>query len=168
MTTMRTRVTMSRRVRGFAAAFYLAAGAAAAHHSYAMFDISKALVVGGSVAKVEWTNPHVFVWLYVPKSGEPGKYGLYAFETDGPTLLTRRGWTKDTLQPGEPIRIQYFPLKDGRTGGELIRAIRADGSATAIDPLLPGVSRIPDVPGVPGAPGVPGLPDVSSIPDVSR
>ena len=119
--------------------------AANAHHSYAMFDLSKATVVRGSVAKVEWVNPHVFVWLYVENPNDPAKYDLYAFETDGTAQLMHRGWTKQTLVPGEAIRVQYFPLRDGRPGGELIRAIHADGQATEAGPLLPGASLVPDL-----------------------
>ncbi len=128
----------------FAGLLCVAPGAYA-HHSYAMFDLSKPVVVRGSVAKVEWTNPHVFVWVYVEKTSERGKYDLYAFETDGTVQLMHRGWTKQTLSPGEAVRIQYFPLRDGRPGGELIRAIHADGHATEPSPLLPGASLVPDI-----------------------
>ncbi|HEU4618908.1 MAG TPA: DUF6152 family protein [Gammaproteobacteria bacterium] len=110
-----------------------------AHHSYAMFNMSKAAVVQGTVARLEWVNPHVFVWLYVERPHEPGKYDLYAFESGPINLMTRYGWTKNTLAVGEKISVYYFPLKDGRTGGSFIKAIHADGRETLGDPFQPGV-----------------------------
>ena len=53
-------------------AFALAFGVATstdAHHSYAMFDGTRTATIKGTVAKLEWTNPHVFVWMYVPNRG---------------------------------------------------------------------------------------------------
>jgi hypothetical protein len=65
-------------------------GTTQAHHTYAMFDRSKTQTLRGTVAKLEWTNPHVFVWLDVPSVNNPGKYDLYA-------LI----WPKQPLQTGE-------------------------------------------------------------------
>jgi hypothetical protein len=115
--------------------------AALAHHSYAMFDMSKALAVQGSVAKVEWANPHVFVWLYVKQPNATGKYDLYAFENGPVGILTRFGWTKDTFRAGDRIGVQYFPLRDGsKKGGYFIKAVRQDGSVQIGDPNAPGVA----------------------------
>jgi hypothetical protein len=100
-------------------------GGAAAHHSYAMFDLNRVVSVQAVVAKVEWVNPHVFVWAYVAKSG--GGHDLYAFETDPVSRLVAEGWTKDSLPPGEKVTIEYAPLRDGRQGGSLRRAKRANG-----------------------------------------
>jgi Family of unknown function (DUF6152) len=126
---------------GIAVALTLGAASAFAHHSYAMFDTSKSVVVRGSIAKVEWVNPHVFVWAYVEKLDQPGKYDLYGFETGPINMLTRNGWTKDALAAGEKVRIQYFPLKDGRPGGSFIKAIHADGRELIGDPFSPGVAE---------------------------
>lgn len=125
-----------------AAAFAcLAAPAALAHHSYAMFDTTKSVFVKGTLAKVEWVNPHTFVWLYVEKKDAPGKYDLYAFENGPITMLMRNGWTKDTLKVGEKLTIQYFPLKDGRTGGSFVKAIHEDGTESIGDQFAPGVAE---------------------------
>lgn len=100
-----------------------------AHHSYSMFDASKKVTVTGTVAKLEWTNPHVFLWLYVPKSESPGKYDLYAFENGSLGALTRLGWSATALKPGEKITLQYWPLKDGRKGGHCEKVIFSNGRA---------------------------------------
>src|SRR5262245_53307730 len=112
-----------------------------AHHSYAMFDHSRTVTLEGSVAKVEWVNPHVFVWLYVKKQGgKPGEYDLYGFENGPVTMMMREGWTKDTLRIGEIVSVQFFPLNDGRNGGYFIKAVHADGRVSVGDRHAPGVS----------------------------
>jgi hypothetical protein len=112
----------------FAAVASLAVAApVTAHHSYAMFDASKTLTVAGTVAKLEWMNPHVFVWVYVSDSSAKGGYALYAFENGSPNVLTRLGWNKATFKAGEQISIEYWPLKDGRSGGHFLSATYADG-----------------------------------------
>jgi hypothetical protein len=98
-----------------------------AHHTYAMFDDSQTATVQGTVAKLEWTNPHVYIWIYVPKAHEPGKFDLFAFENASINVLTRIGWTKTMLKIGERIAVEYYPLKDGRAGGHFIKATLADG-----------------------------------------
>jgi hypothetical protein len=105
-----------------------AVATAGAHHSYSMFDGTRTLEVAGTVAKIEWTNPHVFVWVYVPNAKSESGYDLYAFENGAPTALAREGWSKTTFATGEPVTIEYWPLRDGRTGGHFAAATRADGS----------------------------------------
>jgi hypothetical protein len=104
------------------------ATAASAHHSYAMFDGTRTATVKGTVAKLEWTNPHVFVWVYVPNAARENGFDLYAFENGSPNVLARMGWSKDTFAAGEELTFEYWPLADGRTGGHFARAVRADGS----------------------------------------
>ncbi len=109
------------------AAQLLATAPAGAHHSYSMFDDSQTLTVQGTVAKVEWMNPHVFVWIHVPNPQAPGTYALYAFENGSVNVLARLGWTKYSLAAREKITVDYFPLKDGRPGGHFIKGTLADG-----------------------------------------
>jgi len=123
-------MTVSRYVRGALASafgFGVAAGAAA-HHSYAMFETTRTAVVTGTVAKLEWTNPHVFIWVYVPNTARDNGFDLYAFENGSPNVLLKRGWTKETFAVGEKLSIAYWPLADGRTGGHFAVATRVDGS----------------------------------------
>jgi hypothetical protein len=93
-----------------------------------MFDATRTFKVAGTVAKIEWVNPHVFVWAYVPNPESESGYDLYGFENGPPSALAREGWSKTTFAAGEPVTIEYWPLRDGRTGGHFASATRADGS----------------------------------------
>jgi len=105
----------------------IVAADAVAHHSYAMFDPARTVTVTGTVAKIEWTNPHVFIWVYVPNAARESGFDLYAFENGSPNVLLKRGWTKETFAVGEKLSIAYWPLADGRTGGHFAVATRVDG-----------------------------------------
>jgi hypothetical protein len=106
----------------------LLANTGAAHHSYSMFDGTRTLTVTGTVAKLEWTNPHVFIWVYVPDPAQATGFELYAFENGSPNVLARSGWSKTTFAEGETLTIEYWPLADGRSGGHYKQATRTDGS----------------------------------------
>jgi hypothetical protein len=93
-----------------------------------MFDRIKAVSAIGTVAKIEWVNPHIFIWAYVPKSS--GGYEPAVFESASINELRRQGWTRDTLKVGEKITIEYWPLKDGRAGGYFLTATHEDGTKT--------------------------------------
>jgi hypothetical protein len=99
-----------------------------AHHSYAMFDGSRTKTVTGTVAKLEWVNPHVFLWVYVPNPDNDSGYDLYAFENGSPNVLTQRGWSRSHFGEGETVAITYWPLLDGRAGGHFAVATRSDGT----------------------------------------
>jgi hypothetical protein len=100
---------------------------AMAHHTYSMYDLTKHLTVSGTVAKFEWRNPHAFIWMYVPIANEPGKYDLYAFENGSPTVLSKEGWSKETLKANDRITVDFAPLRDGRPGGHCAKVTLADG-----------------------------------------
>lgn len=117
-----------------------------AHHSYAMFDNGRVLKVTGTVAKLEWDNPHIFLWAYVADDSTESGYELYAFETGSITMMTKAGWSReDTVEIGEEIDILYFPLFDGRPGGSLANITHQDGRVTPGDfPALRYLDAIPE------------------------
>jgi hypothetical protein len=102
-------------------------GVALAHHSYAMFDTSHTDKVAGTVAKLEWMNPHAFLWVYVPKPDKPGTYDLWGFENGSPSVLQGYGWSKDVLKAGDKIDVEYWPLRDGSIGGHCEKITLVDG-----------------------------------------
>ena len=111
------------------AALLVLSGTVRAHHSYAVFESAKEATVVGTVAKLEWTNPHVFIWVYVPRADDPASYDLYAFENGSPNALEKSGWSKTLPKAGDRIAVTYAPLRDGRKGGHWIIGTLADGRA---------------------------------------
>ena len=83
-----------------------------AHHSFAAeFDRTKPVKVEGAVAKVQWTNPHI--WIYVDVKDENGKVTQWQCEGGSPNTLTRQGWSRTTLKQGDQVTIEGFRAKDG-------------------------------------------------------
>jgi hypothetical protein len=108
-----------------AAAAVLVSTPVLAHHSFAMFDSGKDQVLEGTVKEFQWTNPHSWVQVNVM---EDGKMVEYSVEGGSPNGLARRGWTRNSLKPGEKVTITIHPLKDGGKGGSFVKAVKEDGS----------------------------------------
>jgi hypothetical protein len=110
----------------------LAAGPALAHHSFAMYDGSKTLTLKGTIKSLQWTNPHVIIWINVEQPGAEPQ--LWSVEVSSPGAMTRSGWTRHSLQPGEPVVVQLSPLRDGNRGGSLRKITTANGTVLTNDP----------------------------------
>ena len=109
-----------------AAALLAPTSAAWAHHSYAAVDMTRRVTVQGAVKALEWTNPHVWVWIV--RDDGTGGTATYGFEGLAPSELTRFfGWNKRILSVGDEITVEYAPFKNGRNGGALSRIIFTDG-----------------------------------------
>jgi len=87
----------------------------AAHHSFAAFNMTAEQTVTGTVKTVEWTNPHIWIWIDV--TNDKGAKDTYGFEGMSPNFLERRGWTRTTLKVGDKVTVTYRPLRDGNNGG---------------------------------------------------
>lgn len=114
-----------------AAGVLFAVGPALAHHSYAMFDRTRTVSVTGTVKVFQWTNPHIYLWVEV--LNKKGGTDLYGVEGGSPNNLSRKGWTKRILAPGDKVTVELRPLKDGRNGGYFMKAVKADGSVIGGD-----------------------------------
>ena len=121
--------TLARGVRRAALATALLcgiAGAASAHHSAApVFDLASEKTVTGVVKQIEWTNPHIWVWVDVQNAS--GQVQTWGFEGMSPNFLTRRGWTRTSLLPGMRITVTFRPLRDGKAGGMFMTGKLEDG-----------------------------------------
>jgi len=101
-------------------------GMAAAHHSGAAYDMEHPRTMEGTVKTVNWTNPHItFVVEADAKDGQPA--ATWVFEVSSPGVLTRSGWTKRSLQPGDHAVFFYAPLSDGNPGGFLLKVTLPNG-----------------------------------------
>lgn len=87
---------------------------AAAHHSFdAEYDSKKPITITGFVTKLDWINPHAYVYLDV--TDERGEVKNYKVEMGPPYALTRGGWKRETVKIGDKITITNAALaKDGR------------------------------------------------------
>jgi hypothetical protein len=113
---------------------------ALAHHSFAAeFDVSKPVTLQGVVTKVEWRNPHI--WIYLDVKDDGGAIKAWQCEGGAPNALTRLGWDRETLKLGEPVTIEGYMARDAtntcnaRTfklpNGKTILAGQADTSGGA-------------------------------------
>ena len=83
-----------------------------AHHAFAAeFDANKPVSFTGSVTKMEWVNPHV--WLHMDVKLPDGKVENWAFEAGTPNVLFRRGFTRQSLMPGTQVKVDGYQAKDG-------------------------------------------------------
>jgi Family of unknown function (DUF6152) len=83
-----------------------------AHHAFAAeFDANKPVEFTGVVTKMEWVNPHVWITLDVKKPD--GSIEQWKFEAGTPNVLFRRGFTKESLLPGTPVKVDGYQAKDG-------------------------------------------------------
>jgi Family of unknown function (DUF6152) len=98
------------------------AGAASAHHSFAMFDNTQTKTLVGVVKQVQWTNPHIWVQVMVPDE-KGGAATEWSIEGGSPNGLSRQGWRRTSIKEGDAIEITIHPLKDGTNGGSMMKAM---------------------------------------------
>ena len=85
-----------------------------AHHAFsAEFDAEKSVKLTGAVTRLDWTNPHA--WIYIDVKDETGKVANWGFELASPNGLMRSGWTRFSLKPGDVVTIEGSRAKNGST-----------------------------------------------------
>jgi hypothetical protein len=83
-----------------------------AHHSFAAeFDAKRPVKLRGTITRMEWINPHA--WIHIDVNGPDGKIVNWMIEAGTPNTLFRRGFTKDSLEPGTEILVDGYLSKDG-------------------------------------------------------
>ncbi len=97
-------------VFGFASLVLMLPQGVSAHHAFsAEFDANQPITLRGTVAKVEWINPHS--WIHVDVKNANGKVDRWMIEGGNPTVLLRRGFTKDSLPAGTEILVEGYRAK---------------------------------------------------------
>ena len=105
----------------------LLGGAVSAHHSFAVFfNDTTTTEITGSVSEFRFSNPHAIISLEV--KNKAGATEEWKAETNAVTLLKRRGWTKDSLKPGEVVTINGWPSRDGANYMRMQTIKKADGT----------------------------------------
>ena len=124
---------------GILAILLLVASAAVAHHSVAgQFDTSKSLTLKGSISKVNWMNPHIYVYLDVKETD--GSVSTWALETLPTAMMRRAGLSKEAVMgtPGEVVTVQIVPARDGtKHVGWISKITYADGRYYALGGAMP-------------------------------
>src|SRR5207244_3687936 len=89
-----------------------AAASAFAHHAFAAeFDAKKPVKLRGTVTKMEWINPHT--WIYMDVKKDDGTVDEWMIEAGTPNTLLRRGFTRESLKAGTVILVDGYQSKDG-------------------------------------------------------
>jgi hypothetical protein len=99
--------------------------AAQAHHSTAEFNYAGTVVLQGTIKEVQWTNPHSYIQLLVPKKG--GGLDQWGVEIGAPAINVRLGWRKDSVKPGDKVTLNIAPARNGTNYGTLRTLTFADG-----------------------------------------
>jgi uncharacterized protein DUF6152 len=100
-----------------------------AHHSFAMFELTKDVTYEGTVLEYRWENPHTHIILKVdPGAADPSTVGTWDIEGGATSIMGRQGWTRSTYKAGDHAKIVAHPMKDGTTkGASLFYAVMPDG-----------------------------------------
>ena len=91
-----------------------------AHHAFsAEFDQSKPIKLSGEITKLEWVNPHA--WIFIDVKGPDGKVVEWRFEMGAPNALLKAGWSKNDIKPGTAVTVSGF---QARAGGPVANAFQ--------------------------------------------
>jgi hypothetical protein len=101
------------------------AGMASAHHGTANYDTTKSVTVKGPVTDFQFINPHVLIFMEV--KDEQGKVQKWQGELTSPNRLTRVGWSKSSIKPGDEITISGYPAKSGSPEIWIQKVVLASG-----------------------------------------
>ena len=126
---------MRRRISVLAVAIgvlFCQAPALLAHHSDSAFDAGQVIKLNGVVTELKWANPHIWIYLSV----DDGTGGKVEWHVEGrpPGILSRAGWTKNSLKPGWVVTILCNPAKDGSRVAMALRVTLENGYVLANEP----------------------------------
>ncbi len=109
-------------------ALALPASTSQAHHSAAMFDRTRTVILKGTLKKYEFVAPHAWISLTTAPDKAHPNGERWDVECTSASAMRRIGITPQNLKPGDTITVKINPLRDGRKGGSLVEITLADGS----------------------------------------
>jgi hypothetical protein len=96
-----------------------------AHHSSSSYDMEHPVNMKGVVSNMEWTNPHVFIYMDV--KDDNGGVEQWRVEGNSPNMLVRSGWKKEMIKTGDQLLVNGAPAKNGSKVMRLISLTLANG-----------------------------------------
>jgi len=107
------------------------AGAAFAHHSAPVFyKVEERITVSGTVTEFRFSNPHAILKFDVVAAN--GEKQQWTAETTSPSILRRRGWSQESFEPGDKVKLEGMPSQDGSYLMRITRAFHEDGTEIGI------------------------------------
>lgn len=122
---------------GLAAVAALVASASLAHHSPAVFDRGREIVLEGVVTEFRWGQPHS--WIHIDVENADGALESWTVEMDPASHLRRTGWTARTVASGDRVAVTVHPLRNGERGGQYIMVELPGGKVMDADRSGPQV-----------------------------
>ena len=107
-----------------------------AHHGASEYDMTRVVTLSATVKELQFVNPHTLLEFSV--KDESGKASDWEGELPSPNLLSRRGWSRSTLKPGDQVTVIGSPAKNGERGLQVKKLVFPDGHE------LPGTVLPPD------------------------
>jgi hypothetical protein len=112
---------------------FLVLPSAFAHHGASVFDMKSSLTIKGTVVSFDWSNPHAMIFVDVKDDKDnPQKWTVEI--RGGPNVLTKAGWNKESLKPGDEVSLIGHPAQDGSNSMRLVKVVLANGKE--LDPDL--------------------------------
>ena len=106
--------------------FLVVSAPSSGHHSFAaVFDADSSVEVSGAATKLDWRNPHA--WIYLDVANDDGGTDNWAFEMGSVNGLIRRGWSRNMIKPGDEIVVSGYRARDGSLRGNVKSITLADG-----------------------------------------
>lgn len=96
-----------------------------AHHGTNLYDMTKPVMLKATITKFEWGNPHNQIFFDV--TDDKGNVVHWVTSTEPPAVMSEKGWTRKSLNPGEQVTVCVFAAKNGAPVGNLEKVVWADG-----------------------------------------